>query len=200
MTSLLPPNLLRLFAPRDPVPYLRPLTKDDAERGPDRLAGVATLVTRLKDEADAEEIKKGLDDSVVTATETSSQAQAAKDKVESAGADGNGDVDMDTKAESVAEASSSSKKDKKEKARTETKPKRMDKIAKLGVVGQEARKMRAEERVKRQEKYKKDLEKNCTSAIICFEVHCRCPCYHACERREQADQNRQSSRGRASRW
>jgi U1 small nuclear ribonucleoprotein len=156
MTALLPPNLLRLFAPRDPVPYLRPLTKDDADRGPDKLRGVGALVTRLKEEADAEEIKKGMDDSVVTQSETSAQPQASKDAV---AVNGDGDVDMEAKQNGDAAASSST--GNKSKKRKQVKPKKMDKIAKLGVVGQEARVMRAEERAKRKEQYKKDQEKNC---------------------------------------
>lgn len=166
MTSLLPPNLLRLFAPRDPVPYLRPLTKDDADRGPNKLGGVGSLVTRLKEEADAEEIKKGLDDTVVTQSETSAQAQAVKDQVASNGDAGAVKQENDTAgsaaAPEAAAAGSSKAKNSKGKARKDVKPKRLDKIAKLGVVGQEARKMRVEERKKRQEKYKKDQEKNCT--------------------------------------
>ena len=157
---------MRLFAPRDPVPYLRPLTKDDADRGPNKIVGVGSLVTRLKEEADAEEIKKGLDDTVVTQSETSAQAQAVKDQVASNGDAGavkqeNGAADSAAAPEAAA-AGSSKAKNSKGKARKDVKPKRLDKIAKLGVVGQEARKMRLEERKKRQEKYKKDQEKNCT--------------------------------------
>lgn len=51
-------------------------------------------------------------------------------------------------------------KNKKGKERKLPKPKN-DKIARLGVVGQEARKMRIEERIKRKEQYKKDSEANC---------------------------------------
>lgn len=62
MTALLPPNLLRLFAPRPPVPYLQPLTKDESIRGPDRLQGIATIVTRLRQEAEDAELKAGMED------------------------------------------------------------------------------------------------------------------------------------------
>jgi hypothetical protein len=44
-------------------------------------------------------------------------------------------------------------------------PTKNDKIAKMGVVGQEARKMRIEERIKRKEQYKKDSEANCTWTV-----------------------------------
>lgn len=61
MTALLPPNLLRLFAPRPPVPYLKPLVRDDSDRGPDRLSGISGIVKRLRDEAEEKEYKDGLE-------------------------------------------------------------------------------------------------------------------------------------------
>ncbi|KAH8117740.1 hypothetical protein DFH11DRAFT_1570313 [Phellopilus nigrolimitatus] len=50
-THLLPPNLLKLFAPRPPLPYFRPVGKD-----PDRIRrkdvdGVASLLTQLREES-----------------------------------------------------------------------------------------------------------------------------------------------------
>ncbi len=61
MTALLPPNLLRLFAPRPPVPYLKPLVKDDSDRGPDRLTGISSIVKQLRTEAEEKEYKDGLE-------------------------------------------------------------------------------------------------------------------------------------------
>lgn len=168
MTALLPPNLLRLFRPRDPLPYLKPLTKDDADRGPDALSGISQLVTRLKEQAEADEIKQGLDDAPVTKEEltTAERAERAekereRERREGAKRTGNGagkeDVDMDGVKE---EADGEKKKSGKGKAKVQPK-KKTDKIARLGVVGQEARKMRLEERKKRKETYKKEQEKTC---------------------------------------
>jgi U1 small nuclear ribonucleoprotein len=69
MTALLPPNLLKLFAPRPPVPYLKPLTRDEKVRGPNKLVGIAPLKQRLKEEADDDEIKQGLADQPITRAE-----------------------------------------------------------------------------------------------------------------------------------
>ncbi|EEB93208.1 hypothetical protein MPER_08170, partial [Moniliophthora perniciosa FA553] len=50
-THLLPPNLLKLFAPRPPLPYARPVDKDiDRIRKKD-VHGVAEILQRLKDDA-----------------------------------------------------------------------------------------------------------------------------------------------------
>ena len=49
-THLLPPNLLKLFAPRPPLPYTRPLDRDiDRVRKKD-VAGVALLLARLRED------------------------------------------------------------------------------------------------------------------------------------------------------
>jgi U1 small nuclear ribonucleoprotein len=139
MTALLPPNLLKLFAPRPPVPYLRPLVKDDAKRGPNKLKGVGELVTRLRTEADEDEIKQGLKD----------EADIAKGK-ENAG----------TKMEPNGEEGEVKEKELKKAAVTGG-TKRKDPIKDAGVVGQEAVKMKREARIKRKEDYKKNLEANC---------------------------------------
>lgn len=160
MTALLPPNLLKLFAPRPPVPYLKPLTRDEKVRGPNKLTGIAPLKQRLKEEADDDEIKQGLAEKPVTSGEGSTS------KVNGNGVT-HGDVEMgevkeeakpDKIALEVSKAAMS--KNKKGKERKIPKPKN-DKISRMGVVGQEARKMRKEERVKRKEQYKKDSEANC---------------------------------------
>lgn len=49
-THLLPPNLLKLFAPRPPLPYLRPLDRDiDRIRNKD-VDGVGLMLARLREE------------------------------------------------------------------------------------------------------------------------------------------------------
>lgn len=163
MTALLPPNLLKLFAPRPPVPYLKPLTRDEAKRGPNKLSGLAVLRQRLKEEADDDEIKQGLEDKPVTVAEGSKSNGAVTKAAD-------GDVEMGEvkeDKEEVKEASTSAVhagKNKKGKERKLPKQKD-DKISRMGVVGQEARKMRAEERIKRKEQYKKDSEANCECFI-----------------------------------
>ena len=138
MTALLPPNLLKLFAPRPPVPYLKPLVKDDAKRGPNKLRGVGELVTRIRAEADEEEIKQGLKD----------DADLAKGKEEAG-----------TKMEPNGEEGEL--KEKELKAATGVGKSKKDSIKLAGVVGQEAVKMKRELRAKRKEEYKKNLEENC---------------------------------------
>ncbi|KAF8207562.1 hypothetical protein K438DRAFT_1576066 [Mycena galopus ATCC 62051] len=48
-THLLPPNLLKLFAPRPPLPYTRPLDKDIDRIRPKNVTGVAHLLAELKE-------------------------------------------------------------------------------------------------------------------------------------------------------
>ncbi|KAJ8072604.1 hypothetical protein PM082_016163 [Marasmius tenuissimus] len=50
-THLLPPNLLKLFAPRPPLPYLRPIDKDIDRVTNKGVHGVAEILQRLKDDA-----------------------------------------------------------------------------------------------------------------------------------------------------
>ena len=142
MTALLPPNLLKLFAPRPPVPYLKPLVKDDAKRGPNKLRGVGELVTRLRTEADEDEIKQGLKD----------EADLKKGK-----------EDAGTKMELGGEEGELKEKELKAAAATSGVKGKKDPIKQAGVVGQEAVKMRRELRAKRKEEYKKNLEENCRS-------------------------------------
>lgn len=42
-----PPNLLKLFAPRPPPPFIKPLGRDPHEPGPNKLDGVADVLKRL---------------------------------------------------------------------------------------------------------------------------------------------------------
>ena len=50
MTHLLPPNLLRLFAPRPPIPYLKPLVRDPEIPLHKKLDGVAAILEELREE------------------------------------------------------------------------------------------------------------------------------------------------------
>ncbi|KAK7454540.1 hypothetical protein VKT23_011294 [Stygiomarasmius scandens] len=50
-THLLPPNLLKLFAPRPPLPYSRPVDKDIDRVRPKDVAGVASILAQLKETA-----------------------------------------------------------------------------------------------------------------------------------------------------
>ncbi|KAI5985975.1 hypothetical protein EDD15DRAFT_2300095 [Pisolithus albus] len=50
-THLLPQNLLKLFAPRPPLPYKRPVGKDIDRVRPKNVSGVANILERLKQEA-----------------------------------------------------------------------------------------------------------------------------------------------------
>lgn len=49
MTDKLPPNLLKLFAPRPPLPYTPPLDKDPEKRVGCIVDGVASLIPQLKE-------------------------------------------------------------------------------------------------------------------------------------------------------
>lgn len=48
-THLLPPNLLKLFAPRPPLPYSRPVDKDIDRIRPKNVTGVAHLIAQLQE-------------------------------------------------------------------------------------------------------------------------------------------------------
>ncbi|KAF9067190.1 hypothetical protein BDP27DRAFT_1393085 [Rhodocollybia butyracea] len=50
-THLLPPNLLKLFAPRPPLPYARPIDKDINRVREKRVTGVAAILAELKETA-----------------------------------------------------------------------------------------------------------------------------------------------------
>lgn len=49
-THLLPPNLLKLFAPRPPLPYLRPLDRDIDRVRNKNVIGVGEILARLREE------------------------------------------------------------------------------------------------------------------------------------------------------
>ncbi len=71
------------------------------------------------------------------------------------------DTDKPVDGEDGEDGEVSNKKKKPKKKGDKRKLKKPDKIAEMGVVGQEARKMRIEARRQRQEEYKKNAEKNC---------------------------------------
>ncbi|THV02781.1 hypothetical protein K435DRAFT_652425 [Dendrothele bispora CBS 962.96] len=50
-THLLPPNLLKLFAPRPPLPYSRPVDKDPDRVHAKNVAGVASILADLRETA-----------------------------------------------------------------------------------------------------------------------------------------------------
>ncbi|KAG9047349.1 hypothetical protein FS837_002510 [Tulasnella sp. UAMH 9824] len=50
MTHLLPPNLLKLFSPRPPLPYVRPLGHPSNHVGEKKLTGVAAILAEIKEQ------------------------------------------------------------------------------------------------------------------------------------------------------
>ncbi len=48
MTQFLPPNLLALFAPRDPIPFMTPLDKQITERHTHKYTGVANFLQEFE--------------------------------------------------------------------------------------------------------------------------------------------------------
>lgn len=50
MTAQLPPNLLKLFAPRPPLPYARPVGKSPNTIRPKTVNGVAALLAQIRDD------------------------------------------------------------------------------------------------------------------------------------------------------
>lgn len=52
-THLLPPNLLKLFAPRPPLPYTRPLDKDIDRVTKKDVSGVGAILASLRENATA---------------------------------------------------------------------------------------------------------------------------------------------------
>lgn len=58
IAAKLPPNLLKLFAPRPPPPFFKPVGKDPDEPGPNKLQGVAAVVQRLKAEDEERVFKR----------------------------------------------------------------------------------------------------------------------------------------------
>jgi U1 small nuclear ribonucleoprotein len=145
MTALLPPNLLRLFAPRPPVPYLKPVSRDERVRGPDKLTGVAALLAKIKEEAEEAELRQGLEEKKAEEALVPAAA-AAEDKPATTNGGGEDGEVVDGK--------------EKEKEKPKTKKKKTM-LEELGLVGQAARDFKKEMKKKRQVEYKKDSEKSC---------------------------------------
>lgn len=64
-THLLPPNLLKLFAPRPPLPYARPVDRDIDRIHSKAVSGVASILTQLKETADAQTVAAGTNDAIM---------------------------------------------------------------------------------------------------------------------------------------
>lgn len=123
------------------------------------------MVTRLREEAEEAELKEGMADAPVTVKEeTNGTSSVNKDKTDKM------DVDQTEKENGEAgEVADAVKITSKSKGKGKA-PKK-DKVAEMGLVGQEAIKMRRELRVKRKAEYKKMLEKTCEAAF--FDVRAR---------------------------
>lgn len=59
MTHLLPPNLLKLFAPRPPLPYVRPVGRYPGTVTKKRVDPIAPLFARIREETAEGIISKG---------------------------------------------------------------------------------------------------------------------------------------------
>jgi U1 small nuclear ribonucleoprotein 70kDa len=59
MTHLLPPNLLKLFAPRPPLPYTRPVGKDPDRVRSKNVGGIASILVEIREDNTAGLIIKG---------------------------------------------------------------------------------------------------------------------------------------------
>lgn len=67
MTQFLPPNLLALFAPREPIPYLPPLEKLPFEKKTTGYTGIAELIHLFEVSIIQFEVKDGTRDAVTAA-------------------------------------------------------------------------------------------------------------------------------------
>jgi U1 small nuclear ribonucleoprotein 70kDa len=81
-THLLPPNLLKLFAPRAPLPYARPVDRDIDRVSKKGVSGVAEILARLREAsteglingtAEAEGMEEGEEPNYTYAEETKRQ-------------------------------------------------------------------------------------------------------------------------------
>lgn len=61
-THLLPPNLLKLFLPRAPLPYIRSVGRDPDRVRAKNVSGVAELLRKMKDEKTEGLINAGQDE------------------------------------------------------------------------------------------------------------------------------------------
>ncbi|KAF6757085.1 U1 snRNP 70K protein [Ephemerocybe angulata] len=92
-THLLPPNLLKLFAPRPPLPYARPVDRDIDRIRDKAVSGVADILRRLKDEdtdhlfnaaANDENMEEGEEPVFTLAEETKRQIRREERKAKKA--------------------------------------------------------------------------------------------------------------------
>ncbi|KAF9267636.1 hypothetical protein L218DRAFT_854806 [Marasmius fiardii PR-910] len=84
-THLLPPNLLKLFAPRPPLPYLRPVGKDIEQVKKKDVGGVAEIMQQLKDDAtenlaNGEQMEEGEEPAFTLAEEVKRQIRREERK------------------------------------------------------------------------------------------------------------------------
>lgn len=63
-THLLPPNLLKLFAPRPPLPYARPVDKDIDRIRNKNVSGVGLIIAQLKEAQTEGLLKAGEEDTM----------------------------------------------------------------------------------------------------------------------------------------
>lgn len=87
-THLLPPNLLKLFAPRPPLPYLRPVGRDIDRVTKNTVSGVGQLLEQLREtktagmlsSGEAPDLENGEDSSFTFAEETKRQIRREERK------------------------------------------------------------------------------------------------------------------------
>lgn len=83
-THLLPPNLLKLFAPRPPLPYHRPVGKDIDRVHCKNVSGVADILTQLKEQSalggDSDAMEEGEEPTFTLAEETKRQIKREERK------------------------------------------------------------------------------------------------------------------------
>ncbi|KAL7009796.1 hypothetical protein EMMF5_000704 [Cystobasidiomycetes sp. EMM_F5] len=101
MTHLLQPNLLKLFAPRPPVPYLAPVARDPTISLGKKLSGVAAILeelrekTALDDAADDEANQRRPEGTATSATAAVKAKAAAAVKAEPDADGANGEMAVD---------------------------------------------------------------------------------------------------------
>lgn len=69
-THLLPPNLLKLFAPRPPLPYSRPVDRDIDRVTKKSVSGVASILAQLKEATTNSIISAGMAEAAEDGEET----------------------------------------------------------------------------------------------------------------------------------
>jgi len=87
-THLLPPNLLKLFAPRPPLPYIRPVGRDIDRVAKNSVSGVGGLLEQLREartagmfsSGEAPDMEDGEEPSITHAEETRRQIRREERK------------------------------------------------------------------------------------------------------------------------